>query len=113
MAQNGRVILSLAGRIDAGNAPHADQALQALWKQGAQRVTVDLCDVSYMSSSGLRTLILAQRRQASVAGSLILCNVPPRVMRVLRIAGLDHVFDIADCLPDPSGISQPLHELLR
>lgn len=84
--------LVIEGRIDALRAPQLDAELLSLFESGLRHVVLDLGQVSYMSSSGLRVLLLAQRRQQRVDGSLVLLNPPPRVYRVLQMAGLDRVF---------------------
>ena len=61
---------------------------------GADRVVVDLADVSFMDSSGLGVLIGALRRLRELGGHLALvCGEGP-VRRVLAITGLDRLFPV-------------------
>lgn len=87
-------VLPAYGRVDAAFAPLLDEQLRALHSAGAVSIALDLADVTYLSSSGLRVLLLAQRRQAAAGGRLSLRNVPERVLQVLRVAGFDRVFAI-------------------
>jgi anti-anti-sigma factor len=87
-------VLPASGRIDAASAPLLDEQLRALHGGGAISIALDLADVTYLSSSGLRVLLLAQRRQAAAGGRLSLRNTPERVLLVLRVAGFDRVFTI-------------------
>lgn len=89
------------GRIDAANAPELDAELQALSSQGAEAIWIDLSQVSYLSSSGLRVLLLAHRRQQARGGRLVVCNSAPKVARVLRMAGLDRILDLCDTADEP------------
>jgi anti-sigma B factor antagonist len=91
--------LWVTGRVDASNASELDQALRALEAEVDGAITVDLADATYISSSGLRYLLLSHRRQLSKEGAgpgpvLHLCHVPPRILRVLQIAGLDHILSV-------------------
>ncbi len=85
--------LALEGRVDALYAPELDEQLSALHKAGARDIIIDLQDVSYMSSSGLRILLLAHRRQRAEGGQIVLANTPERVLRILRMAGFDQLFE--------------------
>ena len=91
--------LWVTGRVDASNASELDQALRALEAQVDGPITVDLSEATYISSSGLRYLLLSHRRQSSKQGMsegpvLHLRHVPPRILRVLQIAGLDHILSV-------------------
>jgi len=94
-----RHTLEASGRIDAASAPLLDSQLAALCASGALDVVLDLTEVTYMSSSGMRVLLLALRRQQAAGGSLVLRGIPDRVMRVLQVAGFDRVFPIEGELP--------------
>ncbi len=85
---------ALEGRYDALRASELDQQLQQLLDTGADTIVLDLGDVTYVSSSALRVLLLAHRQASDEGSKLVLTNIPQRVMRVLRMAGLDRVFGI-------------------
>jgi anti-sigma B factor antagonist len=91
--------LWITGRVDASNASELDQALRALESEVDGAITIDLSAATYISSSGLRYLLLAHRRQLAKgdigAGSVVcLRHVPPRILRVLQIAGLDRILSV-------------------
>ncbi len=98
---NAPVWVRPTGRIDASNAPDLDIELQALSAQGVDAIWIDLSAVSYLSSSGLRVLLLAHRRQQAHGGRLAVCNPVPKVARVLRMAGLDRILDLCDTADQP------------
>ncbi len=87
-------VLEGIGRIDASIASQLDEQLKALHAAGVRVLILDLSKVTYLSSSGLRVLLLALRRQEASGGRFVLRNVPERIMRVLRIAGFDRLFPI-------------------
>ena len=93
-SQDADRLLALQGRYDALRAPELDGQLQRLLDSGAETIVLDLGDVTYVSSSALRVLLLAHRQAVTQGSQVVLTNVPQRIMRVLRMAGLDRVFGI-------------------
>ena len=91
---NEALVVPLEGRIDAVRAPSLDDRLQALLRAGHLEITLDLARVRHLSSSGLRTLLLAHRRQLAAGGHLTLRRVPPRILRTLQLAGFDQTLTI-------------------
>lgn len=88
------VVLSLHGRLDGGTSPGLQEKLFALIDQGEKRLVVDGSDLAYVSSSGLRALLLAAKRLAEVSGQLVLCSLNEHIRKVFDITGLASVFDI-------------------
>ena len=87
-------VLPLAGRLDASCTADLDRRLREEHGAGAVVLTVDIADVTYVSSSILRILLLAHRRQEQRGGALRLLNVSPRILRILTMCGFDRVLDI-------------------
>ena len=86
--------LALHGRLDASSTTQLDAQLRALYDVGAVDIDIVMGDVSYMSSSVLRILLLAHRRQQERDGSVRLLQVPPRIMRILTLCGFDQVLHL-------------------
>ena len=75
----------LAGEIDAHTAPDLATALVQL-PDGD--VVVDVADVSFMDSSGLRVLIDVAARAREAGGELIIAHPTPGITRLVEISGL-------------------------
>jgi len=86
-------VIAAHGRIDAATAPDLESQLEARLTQEA-RVVVDMADVSYISSSGLKVLLASLRRARRQQGQLVLCSLQPRVAAIFEMAGFDQVFTI-------------------
>jgi anti-anti-sigma factor len=99
--------LRLSGRYDASNTRDLEARLEAAEGSEDARLRVDMTNVTYISSSALRALLIAHRRQAAAGGQLELQNVPERVLRVLRMAGFDRVFSIAGVDASPGEVGSP------
>jgi anti-sigma B factor antagonist len=92
-------VLMATGRLDALTSPHLDAELLGLSAAGESTIIVDLSAVTYISSSGLRVLLLAHRRQEKAGGRLLLCHPTPRVQSTLHLCGLDRVLSFCPLTP--------------
>ena len=92
--QNGVTIFSLEGRVDSEGAVDLDIALQAATSENKSKLVLDMSQVRYINSAGLRTLadILTQCKEND--GDLKLVDLNPKVQRVLQIIGFDKFFSI-------------------
>jgi anti-sigma B factor antagonist len=86
-----RAAVALHGELDVANAHDLRAELAAHLDAGRRVIRVDARGVEFMDSTAVGELVIASERCAADHGSLILTNVPPRVRRLLRIAGLDQV----------------------
>src|SRR5690606_2017731 len=87
-------LLEANGRVDSLSANQLAEALNGVIDEGHNQLVIDLGDVEYMSSAGLRELVAAVKRVHKVNGDLGLANPSERVMEVLELAGLDTIFKI-------------------
>ncbi|MEP7292789.1 MAG: STAS domain-containing protein [Chloroflexota bacterium] len=87
-------LIEASGRIDSMNAEELREALNEEIGRGAKNVVLDLSNVSYMSSAGLRELVAAYRKLQEVSGDLRLAQPSSRVLDVLEMSGLDTIFQI-------------------
>jgi anti-sigma B factor antagonist len=98
--ENSVTVFVLEGRIDTQGAAELDEALQASVSEGKHRMVLDMAGVSYISSSGLRTLADVVTKDREAGGDLKLAAVTRKVLRVLRIIGFDKFFSIYDTLEE-------------
>jgi len=86
--------VAVAGDVDLLTAPRLPEEIAAvLSKNGIQGVVLDLADVSFMDSSGLRALLQAQELTKE-RGTTFALSVPPgQVARLLELAGVADWFD--------------------
>lgn len=99
-AEDGVTLFVLEGRVDTQGATELDEALQAAVSEGKYKMVLDMADVSYISSSGLRTLADVVTKNRDAGGDLKLAAVSRKVLRVLRIIGFDRFFSIYDTLEE-------------
>jgi anti-anti-sigma factor len=94
--------LVVAGRLDAYWADHLTSAIDDAIRGGAHRITLDLGQVGYLSSAGIRTLLVAHRELARVGGSLRIERPSEAVRSMLEMAGLLDVLVLRVAPPQPS-----------
>lgn len=92
--RNGAITtLEIEGRVDTMTSPQLQQAvLQAF--QGAEKVVLDFAKVTYISSAGLRALLIGQKTAQSKHMSMVLTNVGETVKNVLDMVGFSSVMNI-------------------
>jgi anti-sigma B factor antagonist len=95
---NGITVFTLEGRIDTEGAAEMDQTLQAATSDGKHKMVLQMAEVTYISSAGLRTLADVVSRNREQGGDLKLVGLTPKVMRVLRIIGFDRFFAVHEHL---------------
>ncbi len=94
--ENGITVFVLEGRIDTEGAVDMDLALQAAVSEGRHKMVLDMSQVRYISSAGLRTLADVLTKNKDVGGDLKLAALNRKVVRVFRIIGFDKFFSIYD-----------------
>src|SRR3546814_21173006 len=87
------VVLALAGRLDSNTAPDLEQARPTRIGQHPATI-VDLSQVGYVSSAGLRILLKVAKTARSSGHRLVLSGLAPSVREVFDISGFSSIFAI-------------------
>ncbi len=93
--QNDTAILAASGRLDAAGAPPFEAGCKNLIQEGSKRLVLDLAQVDYISSAGLRTLLVIAKVMKSAGGAMALCSLVPAVHEVMTISGFDNILSLA------------------
>src|SRR5437879_1989295 len=83
----GVIVLHLKGKMDASTAGILDGKVRGLIAGGERRVVLDLGELSYVSSAGLRDLLIVAKQFRAVAGKLALTSLKDQVKEVFDLAG--------------------------
>jgi anti-sigma B factor antagonist len=89
-----RTVLEVAGEVDVYTGPTLRDRISDLLDGGARDLVVDLGRVDFIDSTGLGVLVGALNRAKDLDGSLALVCAQERVLKLLRITGLDQVFTV-------------------
>ncbi len=87
--ENGVTVLSLHGRFDAAAAPDAESTFKDFIAEHRGDVVLDLADVEYISSGGLRVIIMLSKAIENSGKALRLCALSPFVTEVFELTNLD------------------------
>ena len=97
-------LVSVSGRIDSQTAPQLESTLDGINKKDRYNIVLDIKDVDFVSSAGLRVMIATQKRcEKWNRGEMVLANVPERIYETLDLAGFLPLFKIYDNVVDAVG----------
>ena len=85
-------IIEVAGRLDTITAPALDKAINEDI-DGTKNLVLDLKNLEYISSAGLRVL-LSMQKKIQQKGSLKVVNAGENIMEVFKITGFVDVLNI-------------------
>lgn len=88
------VVLKVTGRMDAVQATTFEEECRAWVDRGAGTLIVDLSELAYISSLGLRSFVVIGKLQQEKGGSLRLCCLTGLVKQVFEITRLNSLFPI-------------------
>jgi anti-anti-sigma factor len=95
--------ISLAGRLDGAGVQEIDLRFTALTATKKAQVLVDLSEVSFLASIGIRTLVTNARALKLRGGAMALLNPQPLVEEVLKVAGIESLLPVFHDLDAASG----------
>ena len=88
------LVVMPAGRLTAESAPAFQEHLLGRIDAGEATLLLDLAQLDYISSAGLRSLLIAAKRAQSAEGRLAVCALTTNVREVFRISGFDTIIDV-------------------
>lgn len=93
---DGQVVISLSGRIDSTAAVEFEEKLIEIIDKGNNTMIIDFLRIQFISSAGLRVLLLAAKKVKPYGGKIVLCDMSKDVREVFDISGFSSIFDIQD-----------------
>ena len=85
-------ILRVKGRVDASTSAQLERVVQGAFEGGRKACVLNLGGVDYLSSAGIRVLMIGAKKANFIGGAFILCAVRPPVTGILGMVGLDPLF---------------------
>lgn len=102
-------VLTISGRMQAPEATQLQERINQLFAEGRFRIVLDLANLEYISSAGLRVLIEARKRARDWKlsdfdrGDVRIVNLPPRIKEVFDLTGFTSLFQIYGDLVEAVG----------
>ena len=94
------VVLSLEGRLDANTSKELEAKFLQMIDQGQIRFIVDFSSLDYISSAGLRILLVAAKKLKPLQGVILLACMSENVKEVFEMSGFTSIFSVYDQMED-------------
>ena len=91
---DGALIAKAEGRIDGVNARDFEEAMKAAIGSDDSVVVIDLENLSYISSAGLRVILLIAKTLRKRNAELMLCSLSDPIREVFEISGFDKIIPV-------------------
>lgn len=88
-------IVAVKGRLDAGSSEMVQERINRVLGAGGRNLLVNLCDLDYISSSGLRVLLATLKRLKADGGVLRIACGQPQILEVFTMAGFHRIFSLS------------------
>lgn len=88
------VIVRLSGRLDAASSAQVEQRLNGIVDAGHFKLVLNFADVDYLSSAGMRLMLAVLKKLKSLEGKVVVCDMAPEVLEVVKMTGFHHVIEI-------------------
>ncbi len=87
-------IIALQGQINSANAATVETEVLAVLQKGAKNVLLNMTELSYISSAGLRVVLVLAKRLKQAGGKLVIYGMQPHVREVFDISGFLAILNV-------------------
>jgi len=94
--KDGITCFQIEGRLDAESAPEAETLMKGVLKQGSLRLLFDMSKMDYISSAGLRVILIAVKEMRNKKGKVVLCGLTPYVKEIFDVSNFSSIIPITD-----------------
>lgn len=91
---NQNLIISLSGRLDTITSPQMEEEINRNSFDEIETVTLNMRSLEYISSAGLRVILMLHKKLAGTNGKLKLINVNDMIMEIFTMTGMDSFLEI-------------------
>ncbi len=93
--QDGEIfVVELEGRMDTNTSPEFQKEMEAYYSKEGFKMILDFDRLDFVSSAGLRVLLLIQKKSKALNGSLVIKNVKPEIQEVFDMTGFSDILTI-------------------
>ena len=93
-------ICKLSGKVDTLTAPDIERFVLGILEEGHKKIILDCKEMSYISSSGLRVFLIAQKKLKETNANLVIFGIQDSLQSIFQISGLNRFFHFADSIDD-------------
>ena len=88
------LVLTPGGRIDGSNSADFQSAVMERIDEGSESILLDFSGISYISSAGLRAVLILAKKLNQVDGRFALCSMQQSVRSVFEVSGFVKIIDV-------------------
>lgn len=92
--QNCEIVVTIVGRIDTVSSPQLEKSIQPYLSEIGITLIFECEKLDYVSSSGLRVILMAHKQISAKGGKFILRNLTPEVRSVIDLTGFSRIINI-------------------
>jgi len=95
---NDVLVVGIGGRLDTITAPEFEKNIMELISPENKKIVLDCAKLSYISSSGLRVILMTLKKVKANGGNLVICSLQESIKEVFNICGFTSLLTIMpDC----------------
>jgi anti-anti-sigma factor len=102
--ENGIVNLKINGRLDAESSILAEKQVRDILDAGKTRLLFDFSDLEYISSAGLRVILMTIKELRAKEGKVVLCSLNEYVKEVFEVSNFASIIPITDSVKEGLGL---------
>ncbi len=88
-----QLVVEFCGRLDTYSTPDAEEEIQGILG-GVKHLELDFKELTFVSSAGLRLLLIIQKNITGKGGTMVITHVDQEVMNILTVSGFDKILKI-------------------
>ncbi len=96
-------VLIVTGRVDGSSVGILESAVQEQINAGHKTLVFDFTELSYISSAGLRALLIAARLTQKEGGKALFCALAGHIAEIFEISGFNEILDVRTTRADALG----------
>ena len=87
-------VMNVSGRLDATTATELEASLVPVIEESGEKIVLNLEGLEYISSAGLRILLLGMKMVKKISGKMVICEMRDHIREIFEIAGFLPIFTI-------------------
>ena len=91
---DGFVVVTSCERVDGSNAKEFESAVREIIQDGDRAMVLDFKPLTYISSAGLRAILLTAKNLQKRGAKFGICTMAPPTLEIFAISGFDKIIDI-------------------
>ena len=91
---NGVTVVDFFGKMNTSTSPEAEKFINQLIEKGANNILINLEELDFISSTGLRVILSTGKKLSRSDGKLLICNPNITVKDVLDMSGFSQMFGV-------------------